>query len=66
MKKLNKYISQIEDLMKYSSALSTTDKQNRNRINRILSDVYDLGHADGYGERFIEELKNETIKRNKQ
>ena len=50
--------------MKYSSALSTTDKQNR--INRILSDVYDLGHADGYGERFIEELKNETIKRNKQ
>ena len=59
MKHLNKYIQQIEDLMKYASALSVTDKQNR--INRILSDVYDLGHADGYGERFIEELKNEMV-----
>lgn len=59
MKILNKYIKQIEDLMLYASALSATDKQNR--INRILSDVYNLGRADGYGERFIEELKNETI-----
>ena len=64
MKNLNKYIKNIEELMTHASVLSTTDKQNR--INRILSDVYDLGHADGYGERFIEELKNETIKRNKQ
>ena len=55
MKNLNKYISQIEDLMKHASVLSTTDKQNR--INRILSDVYDLGHCDGYAERFIEEMK---------
>jgi hypothetical protein len=59
MKNLNKYIKQIEDLMSYASVLSSTDKQNR--ISRILSDVYDLGHCDGYGERFIEELKNETI-----
>lgn len=59
MKNLNKYIKQIEDLMTYASVLSSTDKQNK--INRILSDVYDLGHCDGYGERFIEELKNETI-----
>ncbi len=58
MKNLNKYIKQIEDLMTYASALSASDKQNR--INRILSDVYDLGHCDGYAERFIEELKNET------
>lgn len=60
MKNLNKYIKNIEELMTHASALSTTDKQNR--INRIISDVYDLGHADGYAERFIEELKNETIK----
>jgi len=60
MKHLNKYIQQIKDLMKYASALSVTDKQNR--INRILSDVYDLGHADGYGERFIEELKKRNDK----
>ena len=59
MKNLNKYIKQIEDLMTYASVLSSTDKHNK--INRILSDVYDLGHCDGYGERFIEELKNETI-----
>jgi hypothetical protein len=60
MKNLSNYIKRIEDLMKYASNLSVTDKQNR--INRILSDVYDLGHADGYGERFIEELKNEMTK----
>ena len=61
MENLNKYIKQIEDLMKYASALSVTDKQNR--INRILSDVYKLGHADGYAERFFEELANETNKK---
>lgn len=61
MKNLNKYIKKIEDLMTYASALSVTDKQNR--INLILSEVYDLGHADGYAERFFEELTNETNKK---
>lgn len=58
MKNLNRNIQRIKDIMKMVNLL---ESEREKKIESVLSDVYDLGHADGYAERFMEELKNETI-----
>ena len=58
MKNLNRNIQRIKDIMKMTNLL---ESEREKKIESVLSDVYDLGHADGYAERFIEEMKTETI-----
>lgn len=54
MKNLNRKIQRIKDIMKMTNLL---ESERERKIEAVLSDVYDLGHADGYAERFYDEMK---------
>ena len=49
MKVLDK---KVDKLMQIMSWTHVDDVVKRDKINEILSDVYDLGHADGYADGF--------------
>lgn len=57
MKNLNRNIQRIKDIMKMTNLL---ESEREKKIESVLSDVYDLGHADGYAERFFDEMKEKT------
>lgn len=57
MKNLNRNVQRIKDIMKMTNLL---ESEREKKIESVLSDVYDLGHADGYAERFFDEMKEKT------
>ena len=53
MKNLNRNIQRIKDIMKMTNLL---ESEREKKIESVLSDVYDLGHSDGYAQRFFDEM----------
>lgn len=51
MQKLNKHIEKIKDIMSWTHL---TEDKKMELIERVLRDVYILGHADGYAEGFAD------------
>lgn len=49
MKNLKKYTEKIKNIMSWTHL---TEDEKMVQIERVLGDVYDLGHADGYADGF--------------
>ena len=60
MKKLDRNIQRIKDILKMTCLL---ESERTKKIESVLSDVYDLGHAAGYAERFFDDMKEKTEER---
>lgn len=51
MQKLKKHTEKIKDIMSWTHL---TEDKKMELIERVLSDVYILGHTDGYAEGFAD------------